>query len=127
MTISAVDVYSMLVSFGSKTVTITRPSNGATVDVLVAFRQTVATDLSAGGAAYQQGVTVIMSAVEIINAAADSPSTWPGSNPSGFPGDPRIPAKGDKILIDGRSRNVNAAHPIYVNGDLVRVNLEVAG
>lgn len=122
MTISATDVYNMLVSYGSKTVTITRPRNGATVDVLVGFRQTIATDLSAGGAAYQQDVSIIMSGVEVLNSG-----TWPGTTPAGFPGDPYVPAKGDKILIDGRSRNVSAAHPIYVNGDLVRVNLEVAG
>jgi hypothetical protein len=127
VTISAADVYSMLASFGSKTVTITRPANGATVDVLVAFRQTQATDLAANGAIYQQSVGVIMSAVEIINAAADSPSLWPGVTPVGFPGDPMIPARGDSIAIEGRDRAVIAAHPIYVNGNLVRINLEVTG
>lgn len=112
----------MLASLGSKTVTITRPKNGATVDVLVAFRQTVATNLDVSGAAYQQGVGVIMSAVEILSSG-----TWPGSNSAGFPGDPRIPTKGDKLSIEGRDRSVIASHPIYVNGELVRVNLEVSG
>lgn len=122
MTISSTDVYNMLASYGSKTVTITRAANGASVDVLAGFRQTTATDLGANGAIFQQSVTVIISAEEILSDGA-----WPGATPIGFPGDPRIPARGDSISIEGRDRSIKASHPIYVNGNLVRVNIEVNG
>jgi hypothetical protein len=122
VTISSADVYNMLASYGSKVVTITRAASGASVDVLAGFRQTAATDLAAGGAIYQQGVSVIISAEEILSDGA-----WPGSTPVGFAGDPRIPARGDTIAIEGRDRSITASHPIYVNGNLVRVNIEVDG
>lgn len=34
---------------------------------------------------------------------------------------------GDKIVVQGRRRNIEAAEPIYMAGTLVRVNLQVRG
>lgn len=122
MSFTASDMDGMLDDFGCKTVTITRAANGATVNVRAFFRQAIVETLAGNGAIFQQKVTVVISATEILN----TPS-WPGSNPAGFPGDPRVPWQGDSISIEGRDRAITAAHPIYVDDQLVRVNLEVAG
>jgi hypothetical protein len=122
MSFSAADMDDMLADFGCKTVTLSRSISNASVDVRVFFRQTKTTDLALSNATYQQTTTVIISATEIMNS-----STWPGATPVGFPGDPRIPTRGDSISIEGRDRAVISAYPIYVDDELVRVNLEVMG
>lgn len=60
-----------------------------------------------------------------INAAQ-----WPGGQALGAqaPGtDPRVPRKGDQMIIQGRTRAVEAAEPIYKQGVLVRINIHVKG
>lgn len=76
------------------------------------------------GAVIQGDSAVILSATDIIAAQ------WPGgqavTSPPGAT-DPRVPRKGDKIIIEGRTRNVEASDPVYVAGELHRVNLQVRG
>ena len=76
------------------------------------------------GSIIQGDSAVILSATDIIAAQ------WPGgqavTSPPGVT-DPRVPRKGDKVLIEGKARNVEAADPIYVAGDLHRINLQVRG
>lgn len=56
---------------------------------------------------------------------------WPGGQPVASPPvatDPRVPiANVCKAIIGGKLRNVQAAAPIYVNGELVRIRLQVRG
>lgn len=55
---------------------------------------------------------------------------WPGPEPIQSPPratDPRIPRVTDVVVIGGRSRSVVAAVPFVVNGELVRVELQVRG
>jgi hypothetical protein len=64
---------------------------------------------------------IILSPTQII--AAD----WP--NPSSPVGDldSRIPRKGDKAIVQGKPRNIEAASPIYLANALVRIELQVRG
>lgn len=55
---------------------------------------------------------------------------WPGGQPVTSPPsatDPRVPRKGDKMIVAGKPRNVEAAAPIYLAGELVRIDLQVKG
>src|SRR5262245_59096636 len=56
-------------------------------------------------------------------------SGWPGPNSSSTPTDQdrRIPRNNDKCVIAGRARNIEAATPIYLDGELVRIELQVRG
>jgi hypothetical protein len=54
-------------------------------------------------------------------------SGWPGALAQVDGTDAAVPRKGDKVVIQGRLRNVEAAVPIYLAGTLVRVNLTVRG
>lgn len=38
-----------------------------------------------------------------------------------------LPAKGDKVVIDGRGHNIELPQPIKLAGTLVRLNLKVKG
>lgn len=55
---------------------------------------------------------------------------WPGgvvmSNPAPTI-DPRVPRQGDKMIVAGKLRTVQAAAPIYMNGELVRIDAQVKG
>ena len=68
----------------------------------------------------------------IISATDINRTQWPGGLPITSPPattDPRIPRSGgsDKVVIEGRARTIMAAEPIYIAGDLVRINLQVRG
>jgi hypothetical protein len=54
---------------------------------------------------------------------------WPGPNSSTTPTnqDRRIPRKGDDVVIEGKVRNIENAIPFYLNGQLVRIELNVRG
>lgn len=76
------------------------------------------------GSVIQGDSHVILSATDIIRAQ------WPGGEPVGNPPrstDPRVPRKGDKIIIGGRIRNIEAASPTYVNDILLRIDAQVRG
>lgn len=76
------------------------------------------------GAVIQGDSEVIISATDIIAAQ------WPGGEPVQSPPvatDPRVPRKGDKVIIAGRVRNVEAAAPIYIANELHRINIQARG
>jgi hypothetical protein len=65
---------------------------------------------------------VIMSPTPISDAG------WPGGElPSATVVDPTLPRRGDKIITDGRVRNVEFVNPISVNATLVRIELRISG
>mgnify|MGYP000520537703 CR=1 FL=1 len=71
----------------------------------------------------QDTSNVIISPTE-INAEG-----WPGDNLTGVSEllDRRVPNTRDQIVIAGKTRQVIAAAPIYVAGELVRISLRVKG
>jgi hypothetical protein len=75
------------------------------------------------GGILQGDSKVIMSAAEL------EAQGWPGPNSSTTPTnqDRRIPRKGDDIIIMGKSRNIEVATPVYLNGELVRIELAARG
>lgn len=76
------------------------------------------------GGIIQGDTHVILSATDINRAQ------WPGgeavTNPPGI-NDPRVPRTGDRIIIEGRARGVIFADPVYVDGELHRINVQVRG
>ncbi|MCK0198979.1 hypothetical protein MWN34_18940 [Ancylobacter sp. 6x-1] len=72
------------------------------------------------GSTVQGDSSVLLSPTPIIKAG------WPGV-PSADGTDVRVPVRGDKLVIAGRVRNIEAAAPIYVAGELVRIELQVSG
>jgi hypothetical protein len=55
-------------------------------------------------------------------------SGWPGPGIEGASAqDRRVPIKGDKCKIEGKVRNVDVSTPIYLAGELVRIELRVTG
>jgi hypothetical protein len=81
--------------------------------------------LIAGSGIIEGDSLVIMSPTQIVAAQ------WPGgqvvtSPPSML--DPRVPRQGDKAIIAGKMRTVQAAAPIYFpSGALIRIELRVKG
>nr|MCU0731652.1 hypothetical protein [Hyphomonas sp.] len=67
----------------------------------------------------QQDVTVVLSAEEISAAG------WASGAPAG--NDTRIPIKGNRIVMQDRTRNVEAASGIYIGGQLVRIEVQARG
>lgn len=78
-------------------------------------------ELIAGSGITQDFCKVIMSPTEIDRAE------WPGGVPAEFIGDARVQIKGWKAVIDGRARTIEAAVPMRSRGELVRLELTVAG
>lgn len=72
------------------------------------------------GEIIQGDSSVIISPSEIIR------SGWPGSSTQKA-SDKRVPLKNDKCLIAGRIRNIEAVAPIYIDGELVRIDMHVRG
>ncbi len=76
------------------------------------------------GGIIQGDTHVILSATDIIRAQ------WPGgeavTNPPAAT-DPRVPRKGDRVIIEGKARTVEYASPTSVNGILHRIDLTVRG
>lgn len=83
------------------------------------------TELEAGIA--QEQSNVIISPSEII--AAGWPGPWtPSASETVNPGtDRRVPRKGDACIIKGRKRNIEVSKPLYVDDELVRIDLRVLG
>ena len=91
------------------------------VDCRAFVRGVSAEQLAAG--VKQDTSNVIISSTEIIEKG------WPGPNSSATPTttDRRVPKLGDKALIAGKIRQIEVALPIYVDGELVRIDLRVLG
>jgi hypothetical protein len=66
---------------------------------------------------------VIISPTEIIA------NNWPGGLSGNRVDDPRVPRRGDSIIIAGRECAVLNGAPIYLDGtsDLVRIDIQVRG
>lgn len=77
---------------------------------------------SAPGAAIVIGDSKVILSPSQIDAAG-----WPGSPPPAPApaGDQRIPIKGDRMIIAGKTRQVKGAWPTYLNGTLVRLDVQV--
>ncbi len=76
------------------------------------------------GSITQTDMFVILSPTEIERAK------WPGGSglmPVYGVGDPRLPRKGDWVTVRGAQRNVEAVGPIYLRGELVRIEMNVKG
>lgn len=76
------------------------------------------------GTITQNDLNVIMSPTQIL--AAD----WPGQNDNITPGnvvDQHLPKSTDKMIVQGKERQVRSAKPIYVDNVWVRTDLVVAG
>ncbi len=76
------------------------------------------------GTITQNSLNIVMSPSEIV--AAD----WPGADDNIIVGsavDKHLPRTTDKMVVQGKERQVQAAKPIYVNGVWVRTDLVVAG
>lgn len=71
-----------------------------------------------GGVAASE-LLVFLSHTEILAAG------WPGITTAGETVDPSIPRRNDKVIIDGRVRNVNAVTAISIGNQVVRVELSV--
>lgn len=55
---------------------------------------------------------------------------WPGAQVVKSPAvttDPRVPTTNDKTVIAGKTRNIQAATPFYLDGQLVRIEMQVRG
>lgn len=74
------------------------------------------------GGIIQGDTRLVLSPTEIERAQWPGPGAVPAS-----PGDRRVPRKGDRVVIQGRARTVEAATPVYVAGVLVRLELQVRG
>lgn len=98
--------------------------NGAAVASQVTCRAVVrgyAPDELVGGIT-QQDSFVILSPTQIIAA------NWKAFAVSGETTlDQRIPIKGNKAVINGKTRNIEAAGGLYVDGELVRIEMRVLG
>jgi hypothetical protein len=71
------------------------------------------------GGITQQDSRVIISPTEIVAAG------WTSGKPANE--DRRVPMKGNKAVIAGKVRNVEAAVGKYVGGELVRIEMRVLG
>jgi hypothetical protein len=84
-------------------------SAAATADVSAFVRGYRPDELVAG---IQQGDTLV---------------TLSPTSVAGTPFSPAVPRRGDKVVIDGRVRNVELADAVSVAGTMVRLNLQVRG
>lgn len=71
------------------------------------------------GGITQQDSRVIISPTEIVAAG------WTSGRPANE--DRRVPMKGNRAIIKGKVRNVEAAVGKYVGGELVRIEMRVLG
>lgn len=75
----------------------------------------------------QENSNVILSPTEIIDAGWPGPWTPSQAEQVEPDTDRRVPRKGDKCLIKGKPRNIEVSKPIYVDDELVRIELRVLG
>lgn len=96
-----------------------RTASGTDTDVTCrAFVRGVSPEQLAAGVK-QDNSNVILSPSEIIDAG------WPGTVSDLV--DSRVPTTNDWIVIAGRVRKIGFVAPIYVGGELVRLDIRVTG
>ncbi|TWD58093.1 hypothetical protein FB480_101848 [Agrobacterium vitis] len=94
------------------------------VDVVCRAAVRVVSADQIAGTITQNDLNVVMSPTQIL--AAD----WPGQNDSITSGnvvDQHLPKSTDKMIVQGKERQVRSAKPIYVGGVWVRTDMVVAG
>ncbi|MBS7545114.1 hypothetical protein [Ancylobacter oerskovii] len=94
--------------------------NSTNDDVTVRIQARGYTPRELTGNIVQGDTKVILSPTQLVAAG------WP-TVPQTDGTDARVPRKGDKLVIAGRVRNVEAAAPIYVGGELLRIEMQVRG
>lgn len=55
---------------------------------------------------------------------------WPGGQTPQtgmFVSDPRLPRKNDRVIVQGRTRNVETVGPIFVGDEMVRIEMRILG
>ncbi|GLK86683.1 hypothetical protein [Ancylobacter defluvii] len=100
-------------------VVLRRVQPGGPVDVTVRAHVRGYTPHELTGSVVMGDTKAIISPTQIIAAG------WSGASTDGT--DARVPVRGDKLVIAGRLRNIEAAAPIYMAGELVRIELQVRG
>jgi hypothetical protein len=96
-----------------------RTTSGTNTDVTCrASVRPVSAEMLAAGIKQDNSV-VVLSPTEIISTG------WPGDMSATI--DSRVPTIGDKVVIAGRVRQIEFSAPIYVAGELVRIDLRVTG
>lgn len=95
------------------------PNSWAEVECLAFVRGYLPDQLVSG--IYQTDMLAIISPTNIERAK------WPGGSGFAGTGDTRLPKIGDKLVVRGTQRNVEAVGPIYVRGELVRIEMRVKG
>lgn len=64
----------------------------------------------------------------IISPTQIAAAGWPaGESASTTVADPTLPRRLDKMIIAGRARNIEVVDPIYLGGELVRIEIRVIG
>jgi hypothetical protein len=75
----------------------------------------------------QDSSNIIMSPSEIMAAGWPGPWTPSAAEPVNPGIDRRVPRKNDKAVVKGKPRNIEVPKPIYVDDELVRIELRVLG
>ncbi len=120
------DLDAMLASFGQDVILrrITGTTNQVAVDCPCRALVRGYQPKELAGGIIQGDTHVILSATDINRAQ------WPGGEPVTNPPaltDPRIPRKGDRVIIEGKARTVEFAFSTSINGVLHRIDLTVRG
>lgn len=91
-------------------------------DVTVRAKVSAYSETELVGGIVQTDSRVIMSPSQITAAQ------WPGGEltSSSVP-DPTLPRRNDKLIVDGRVRNVEFVNPADIGGTLVRIEMRIAG
>jgi hypothetical protein len=63
----------------------------------------------------------------VLSPTSISAAGWPGAATQIDGTDAAVPRKGDRVVLSGRVRAVEAAAPVYLAGALVRIELQVRG
>ncbi len=95
-------------------------TNNVDVTIRAAVRTFSPSELLGG--IMQTDSKVIISPTDIANAQ------WPGGEiASSTTADPTLPQITDRVIIQGRTRTIAVVQPIYVDGELVRIEMRVNG
>lgn len=81
---------------------------------------------SSGTRELASGIAQAVSQI-VLSPSGIAAAQWPGGSDPNAPVDPALPHRGDRVIIEGRIRDVEAVNPIYIDGTLVRIDLEVLG